>query len=158
MALTVEERRERDRIRKRDARAAARKKREAETAEKADKADASAPSTMRDAVTAALTAMKWLMPSDDASVAQAKMLAEDVDLLRFAGETSKSLSAQRALTTVLNDLGGTPTVRLQRELRSLRLQRQTGDDEDGGESEGDEKQQPSNVSKFERPAKRSRTR
>jgi len=84
---------------------------------------------------------------------QAKMLAEQVDELTFAGETTKALSAHRALTTVLDRLGGTPTVRMQHELRSLR---QAGKME--ATSDGDEgTDQASNVSQFKRPQKRRRS-
>lgn len=117
--------------------------------------DVPAPRTMRDEVDAALAAMKWLVESDRASKAQAKMLAEDVDVLRHAGETTKALSAQRALSRVLADLGGTPTVRMQHELRSLKAKTKS-EGSDGSEGEGEGSAAGDNVSKFERPPKRAR--
>lgn len=108
-----------------------------------------APTTMRDAVASALAAMKWLVESDDGAVAQARLLAEDVDVLRHAGETTKSLSAQRALTTVLDRLGGTPTMRMHQELRSRR-----GGDQPEVPDDDDEAPTGDNVSKFQRPAGR----
>ncbi|MEX1078892.1 MAG: hypothetical protein WED09_07275 [Homoserinimonas sp.] len=155
MAQTPEQRRAAAATRMREKRARERADREAaKKAAAANAGNADPASTMRDAVTSALAAMKWLVPSDDASVAQAKMLAEDVDLLRHAGETNKALSAQRALTAVLNDLGGTPTVRLQHELRSLRLAAKTGEGDDDDNDKGEGEQQGATVSQFERPAKR----
>lgn len=108
---------------------------------------------MRDAVDEALAHMKWLVPSDLASKMQARELAREIDELTHAGERTKALSAHRALSRVLSDLGGTPLVRLQRELRSLKHAK--------AEDEGERKQgegaarQPGNVTRFERPAKRS---
>lgn len=93
--------------------------------------------------------MKWLVDSDAAAIAQARMLADSVDRLQAAGEESKALSAHRALTSVLNDLGGTPTVRLQRELRSQKLKTEVPDDGNDTATKG-------NVSKFERPPKRQK--
>lgn len=110
-----------------------------------------APSVMRDAVSSAIGHMKWLVPSDDASVAQAKMLAEDIDLFRHAGEHTKALSAQAKLSRVLNDLGGTPSVRLARELRSLKAGPRTEGDDDATTSDGS---LPGNVTKLKRPPKR----
>lgn len=112
---------------------------------------APAPTVMRDSVSAALEAMQWLRDSDGAAVQQAKLLAEDVDELRHDGETTKALSAQRALTKVLNDLGGTPTVRMQQELRSLRAQ---GGDPKEPDDNDDRERQSGNVSQFQRPAGR----
>jgi hypothetical protein len=127
--------------------------REAAKAAAGNGGDRPAPTTMRDAVDEALAHMKWLVPSDVASKAQARELAREIDELTHAGERTKALSAHRALSRVLNDLGGTPLVRLQRELRSLKHAKA----EDEGERKQGEGQarQPGNVTKFERPAKRS---
>lgn len=108
-----------------------------------------APSTMRDAVDEALSSMKWLVASDVASRVQAKELAREVDELTHEGDRAKALSAHRALSRVLTDLGGTPIVRLQRELRSLKLAPKPEVEDDG-----DSSPPKGNVSKFERPAKR----
>lgn len=104
---------------------------------------------MHDAVETALSAMRWLVDSDAAAKAQARMLANTVDRLQSAGEETKALSAHRALTKVLNDLGGTPTVRLQREVRSLKLKTEVPDGGSDSPAQG-------NVSKFERPPKRKK--
>ena len=79
------------------------------------------------------------------------MLAEDIDLLRHAGESTKAMSAHAKLSRVLNDLGGTPSVRLARELRSSKLMPEVGGSDADAAAEG---KRPGNVSKFERPAKR----
>ena len=147
MAMSLEQRKAKDAERKRVARAAARAVRDAA---RTPASDAPPSTVMADAVATALTAMKWLEPSDDAAVAQAKMLAATVDRLQHAGEESKALSAHRALTVVLNDLGGTPTVRLQRELRSQKLTKSEVPHGSRGEEAA------GNVSKFERPPKRKR--
>jgi hypothetical protein len=146
--------------RKAAARERARKYRERKAAERdaaaqaeRDARDAAAPRIMRESVRAALEAMKWLQPSDVAAVLQAKMLAEQIDELTFAGETTKALSAHRALTTVLDRLGGTPTVRMQHELRSLRQAAKMEGAPDG--SEGNDA--ASNVTQFKRPQKRRRS-
>lgn len=146
------ERRARVAAKSRAYRARKKAEREAERAASvSDAGDAPAPTTMHDAVESALSHMKWLVPSDDASVAQARMLAEDIDLLRHAGETTKAMSAHAKLSRVLNDLGGTPSVRLARELRSLK---HVTPSEGSDDSSAPEVERPGNVSKFERPAKR----
>lgn len=148
--MSDEERRAKDRERKRESRAKAAAEREAERAARRQLMDASAPSVMRDALEEALASMKWLMPSDHASVAQARLLAKQVDLLTVQDETVKAIAAHRALSAVLDRLGGTPTMRMQHELRSLRLAAKT----EGGAGGDDGEKPPANVSKFERPAKR----
>lgn len=152
MPMTPEQKRAKDAARKRASRAAAAEKRDAERKAAADASKASAPSEMRNAVEKALAAMKWLVDSDAASVAQARALAKDVDELGADGDRSRALSAQRALTRVLNDLGGTPTVRMHHELRSLRLAAKT----EVPDGEGEAGKQAGNVSAFKRPEKRKR--
>lgn len=155
MAMTPEERKARDAQRKRDSRAKARAERDAVAAGKKAQAEVDAPRTMRDSVDESLAAMrKWLTPSDGAAVAQARELARMIDVLTHSGETTRALSAHGRLTRVLNDIGGTPTVRLQHELRSLRLAGKT-EGADGGNDEAPSAPQ-GNVTKFERPAKRAR--
>ncbi len=149
MPQTEEERRAAARERMRRRRAEQRQERESSSVAKAN--TGRAPRTMRAAVDASLKAMKWIQPSDAASVAQARLLAKQVDELEHAGDTVRALSAHRALSRVLNDLAGTPATRLQHELRSLRAETKQGGGDDGG-NDG----KPSNVSKFERPAKRRR--
>lgn len=150
MAMSVEERKARDAKRKRDSRAAAKA---AVAAKTADAADASEPATtMRDALSDALAAMKWLTDSDGASVAQAKSLALQIDVLEHRGETVRMLSAHRALSRVLSDLAGTPAMRLQHELRSARMAAKQGGDDVGNEGT----EAGGNVSAFKRPEKRRR--
>lgn len=109
------------------------------------------PTTQRDAVEESLAAMKWLVSSDNAAVAQARMLAQDVDELRHAGNINAYLSAQSRLTTVLDRLGGTPVVRQQHELRSRKLT--PSEASDGGDG-SPSRAATGNVSQFERPKKR----
>ncbi|WP_425836979.1 terminase small subunit [Microbacterium sp. PA5] len=133
----------------------ARKRAEADVvaAAKRDACDAEIPTTIRDAVADALEHMKWLVPSDAASVAQAKSIAEDLDRYRHERDDAKALSAHAKLSRVLNDLGGTPLVRLQRELRSLKNAPKPEGDDERNPSEG-AASKPGNVTQFERPSKR----
>lgn len=139
--------------RARDYRDRKRQEQEAADAAARDARDAAAPTTMRDAVEDAIKAARWLTGADAASIAQARTLARRIDLLEHEDETTRALSAHRALSQVLNDLGATATKRLQYELRSRRLTPEEGDDErnpgEGGET-------PPNVTKLERPQPRSR--
>lgn len=109
---------------------------------------------VRRALDASLKAMKWLRPSDDGAVAQARAVADLVDAARKEGDVARELSAHRQLTTILNELGGTPKVRMQHELRSARMK----DDDEGATANGGERsstrQSAANVAAFERPAKR----
>lgn len=108
---------------------------------------------MQDAVEAAIAAAKWLTGADAASIAQARTLARRIDLLEFQDETTRALSAHRALSQVLNDMGATATKRMQYELRS----RRAAPEEDGDErNEGEGGETPANVTKLRRPAPRSR--
>nr|WP_274635543.1 hypothetical protein [Microbacterium bovistercoris] len=108
---------------------------------------------MRDALADAISHMKWIAPSDGASVAQAKQLADDIDKFHHEGDYAKALSAHRALSRVLNDLAGTPNVRLARELRSLKGTVEKPEGDDGGTQSSGAKQ-PANVTKLRRPPKR----
>jgi hypothetical protein len=148
---TIEERRARDAARKRAARARAREERERTSG--AVKSTP-APRTMRDALESSLSAMKWLKDSDAASVAQARLLAKDVDELEHAGSVVRALSAHRALSKVLSDLAGTPAMRMQHELRSARLAQKQGGD--GDDKHSADAKPSSNVSQFRRPARRRR--
>lgn len=162
MAMTADQRRRKNRERmrlKREAERVAGSKPGARPVHSARAQDTSAqdeppkpaPTTMRDSVTTSLAAMKWLVDSDEAAKTQARMLAEDVDVLRHAGDIAKALSAQRALTKVLNDLGGTPMRRMMHELRSMRGSGEVPDDEDDTDEVAPE---GTNVTQFERPPKR----
>lgn len=149
--MTPEEHRAKDAERKRRARAKAAAEREA-AREAARMGRASvAPTTTRDAVEATIAAAKWLTGADAASIAQARTLAHRIDVLEHADETTRALSAHRALSQVLNDLGATATKRLQYELRSRKVAPGEGDDEpkQGGAT-------PANVTRLERPTPRSR--
>lgn len=145
MAMTPEERRAKDAERKRLKRAA---DRAAKAPATAPAADAPASTVMHDDVELALGAAKWLAESDAASKRQALMLADDVDWCTANGDRAGARAAHRALSRVLNDLGMTPSVRLQRELRSRKA---TPEVPDGSSSTAPE---ASNVSQFKRPPKR----
>lgn len=149
MAMTPEERRAKDAERKRRARAKAAAERDAGRRSARTVQASAAPTTMRDAVDEALASMKWLVASDVASRVQAKELAREIDELTHEGDRAKALSAHRALSRVLTDLGGTPIVRLQRELRSLKHAPKPEVEVGSVDSAA-----AGNVSKFERPAKR----
>lgn len=132
----------------------ARKAAEREAAKAPKGNGGAAPKTMRDAVDEALAHMKWLVASDAASKAQARELAREIDELTHEGDRTRALSAHRALSRVLSDLGGTPQVRLQRELRSLKHVPSEADGE-RKPSEGEAAGAGGVVTKFERPARRS---
>lgn len=105
-------------------------------------------SAMQEAVEQSLSAMRWLVPSDGAAVLCARLMAERVDGL--SGDRvgfTDWLRALTALMRILRDLGGTPTVRLQYELRSARLQ---------GATENEAVKAAANVTRFPRPPKHDR--
>lgn len=150
--MTHEEKRAKDAERKRIARAKAAAERDAARAAAKDAADASAATTMRDAVKSAIEAAKWLVPSDAASVAQAHELARQIDEHTAAGDAVKAMSAHRALSRVLNDLGATPAARMHHELRSQRSSKtEVPDGNEGKVATGG-----AVVSQLKRPTKRRR--
>lgn len=108
---------------------------------------------MREAVDSAIAAARWLTLSDRASEEQARQLADDVDASNAVGDRAAARSAHRALSRVLNDLGATPSVRLQRELRSRRMIEETGASDDGHAAATGT---TGNVTQFERPPRRKR--
>ena len=156
MVTSAEVRRAKDAERKRVARAAAARERQ----ERLDaEASARPPGTeMQDELAKALDAMeKWLAASDGAAIAQARMIAKLIDRLTHEGDVVKALNAHGRLTRVLTELGGTPTVRMARELRSLKAVAKQGakDERDTGEGKaGGAAVEGGNVSRFQRPAKR----
>ncbi|WP_442922238.1 terminase small subunit [Microbacterium sp. No. 7] len=152
MALSSDERRARDAERKRRVRAAEREAREAARLAGRTSAESAASTATRDAVEATIAAARWLTAADAASIAQARTLAKRIDLLEHADETTRALSAHRALSQVLNDLGATATKRLQYELRSRRVAPAEDGDDERESSEGGAT--PANVTKLERPPKR----
>lgn len=155
MALSDEERRARNAAKNRAYRARKAADREAAAAAAAGHAShVDAPTTMRDAVEASITAARWLTGADAASIAQARTLARRIDLLEHADETTRALSSHRALSQVLNDLGATATKRMQYELRSRRAAPEEGNSDERNSGEGGET--PANVTKLERPTPRSR--
>lgn len=120
--------------------------------------------TQLEATDAALGAMKWLKDSDGALVNQARRVSKQIDDLLEADPTAtgKATSLGQLLTRCLHELGGTPTVRLQHELRSLRVA--AGLDNEGGpdgpSNEGPAKAPPgggATVTSIKRPAKRKRS-
>jgi hypothetical protein len=154
MPQSEEERRAAARERMRAKRARERAERDAARVSSANAANGEAPTTTRDAVDATIRAAKWLTDADAASIAQARTLARRIDLLEHADETVRALSAHRALSQVLNDLGATATKRLQYELRSRRVVPGEGDGDERSPGEGGKT--PDNVTKLERPRPRSR--
>ncbi|MGC5077630.1 terminase small subunit [Agrococcus sp. DT81.2] len=152
MALSADERRERNRERMRAVRAAGRAERDAERDTARRALAAAAPRTMRDALESSIAAMKWLAPSDAACVAQARSVAGALDELRYAGDHDRALAAHRLLSRLLADLGATPMARMRHELRSLRST--GGVDVEGEDVAGPAR--PANVTSITRPAKRRR--
>ncbi|PJJ62179.1 terminase small subunit [Compostimonas suwonensis] len=81
------------------------------------------PGPLSEALDAAIAAMKWLVPSDGALVALAREQARYADGLNAIGTAearSRGLRFMVVLQRTLADLGGTPRVRMQLELRSAR--------------------------------------
>lgn len=155
MPMSEEERREKNAAKQRAYRARKAAEREAAREKaKGDGGNGPAPTKMREAVTEAIASMKWLVASDIASKMQALDLARIIDEATHEGDDARALSAHRALSRVLNDLGGTPAVRLARELRSLKHAPKTEGDDERNEGEGGAT--PANVTKLERPKPRSR--
>lgn len=156
MTMSDEERKAKNAAKNRAYRARKAAEREAEREKsKGHGSHGPAPTKMREAVTDAIAAMKWLVPSDIASKMQALDLARIIDEATHEGDDARALSAHRALSRVLNDLGGTPSVRLARELRSLK----NAPSPEGGDDERDKSEggaTPANVTKLERPKPRSR--
>lgn len=155
MAVSEEERRARNAAKNRAYRARKAAEREAARAERVSHAgNVPAGTVVRDATDRTIAALKWLTAADEASVAQARTLARRIDLLEHEDETTKALSAHRALSQILNDLGATATKRQQYELRSRRLTPEEGDGDERDPGEGGET--PANVTKLQRPARRAR--
>jgi hypothetical protein len=117
---------------------------------------------MRASVAAALEAMKWLKDSDKAATDLALMIADQIDWQADADPTAtgRIASLSHALMRALHEIGGTPTVRLQHELRSLRVA--AGLDPESGTNDskqaGDAKPRPgeATVTSIKRPPKRKR--
>jgi hypothetical protein len=121
--------------------------------------------TIVNSVQKAVAAMKWIQPSDGALVDMALLYAVQIDqtLARDPEATGKAASLGQLLIRILHELGGTPTVRLQHELRSLRAQlgAPTPGDEDGSKDQQratgtDEARSKDNVTSISRPPKRRR--
>lgn len=111
----------------------------------------------RDQVEAAIEAAKWLTASDAANLMQARQLARVIDEAMFSGDDRLLLSAHGRLSRVLEQMGGTPTARMARELRSRRsvpggVTPDAESDEGGQPAEGEGP--GGNVSQFQRPPKR----
>lgn len=152
-----------------------RKRREKEVAEEVaaaerdarDAAAESKPFKLVDSVEAAIAAMKWIRDSDGALVDMAKFYAVQIDKVISDDPTAtgKAASLGQLLTRILHELGGTPTVRLQHELRSLRLAAGLeSEDGDHEQHEADRRQDDAAqvaggaiVSSIQRPPKRTRS-
>lgn len=153
----------------------ARKKLERETAaavaaaerDARDAAAESKPFRYVASVEAALAAMKWIRDSDGAAVDLVKFAAVQLDRLVEAepDATGKFASLSQLILRGLRELGGTPTVRLQHELRSMRAA--AGLPVEDGEHDNDEDDARSDaqaeaaggaiISSIQRPPKRARS-
>lgn len=112
---------------------------------------------IRDALEESLRVMKWIGPSDVTAVAMARSLADVADLHLREKDMRAHTAALRDLRGILNDLGGTPLVRLQHELRALRLEVQASTvkrPRAGGVTDGQAPALPEGVADFKRPPKR----
>lgn len=131
-----------------------RKADERETSLKQSTPPPAAPTiSMRQEVEKSIEAMKWIEPSDGAAVALARLYGAQIDELLANGDSALRMKAMRLsqqLLRVLHELGGTPRVRLQHELRSRRLGLIPPSSPPAIEDKS-----ISNVSAFKRPAKRS---
>lgn len=107
--------------RERDRRAAAayRARKRVERAERERVAADGVPGLMRQSVELSLAAAKWLTGSDAALMYQARRLADIVDR---AEDVRLEMRAHSLLGRVLGDLGLTPRIRMQLELRARKLQ------------------------------------
>ena len=145
MAERSQERRERDRAYA----ASYRARKRAEAAERARVASDGEPGQIRQAVEASFAAAKWLTGSDAAAVAQARALANMADRTH---DERLQLRAHALLSRLLSELGLTPRVRMQLELRARKLDTvnaATVVAATGAAIEG-----ASNVTRFPRPAPR----
>lgn len=131
--------------------------REAKAAEERERVTSQAGTETRDTVEAAIEAMaKWLTPSDAGSVQQARRLAQVIDEAIFTGDVSRELAAHGRLSRVLDQIGGTPTVRMAHELRSMRANGGGGGVGGDEASSGEAGETPANVTALQRPPKRDR--
>lgn len=99
-----------------------RARKRAEAAERARVASDGPAGVMRQSVEGAIAGMKWLAASDAASVAQVRALADMVDQAVTLGDSSLALRAHSLLSRLLAEVGGTPKVRMQLELRARRVE------------------------------------
>lgn len=98
-----------------------RARKRAEAAAAAREASHAGGGGMRQSVEEAIAAMRWLAASDAATVMQAKLLASLVDTAEATGDVRLALRGHSLLAGVLSELGGTPRVRMQLEVRARRL-------------------------------------
>ena len=80
---------------------------------------------MRQSVEGAIAGMKWLAASDAAAVAQVRALADLVDQAGATGDTGLAIRTHSLLSKLLAEVGGTPKVRMQLELRARRVEQGT---------------------------------
>ena len=102
-----------------------RARKRAEAAERARAASDGPAGVMRQSVEESIKGMKWLAASDAASVAQVRALADMADQAHTTGDTSLALRAHSLLSKLLAEVGGTPKVRMQLELRARRVEQGT---------------------------------
>lgn len=130
-----------------------------------DAAAANKPFRYVESVEAALAAMKWIRDSDGAAVDLVKLAAVKLDRL-VADEpdaTSKFASLSQLIFRGLRELGGTPTMRLQHELRSMRaaagLPAEDGEHDHEDDARRDAQAEAAGgaiISSIQRPPKRTR--
>ncbi|SJN10549.1 hypothetical protein FM113_09405 [Leucobacter sp. 7(1)] len=77
---------------------------------------------MRQSVEGSIAGMRWIAASDAAAVAQVRALADMADQATATGDTSLALRAHSLLSRLLAEVGGTPKVRMQLELRARRVE------------------------------------
>lgn len=118
---TQETRRERDARYSREYRA----RKRAAAASRARVASDAPAGVMRQSVDVSIASMKWLAPSDAAAVAQVRALADLVDQAVAIGEAGLAVRTHSLLSKLLAEVGGTPKVRMQLELRARRIARGT---------------------------------
>jgi len=96
-----------------------RARKRAEAAERERVAADGEPGPMRQAVDASISAAKWITGADAASIAQAQRLADIADR---TDDIRLEIRAHSLLGRILADMGLTPRVRTQLELRARKLQ------------------------------------
>lgn len=121
-------------------------------------ATARRPGPLESSVTQALAAMKWIEASDKAAVDLTLLYARQIDTFTRSKDPqvkTKGIYLGPHLLRALVALGGTPTARLQHELRSRKL---AGPEAEGDHEDAAETKRPAgNVTSIKRPPRRYRS-